>query len=59
MAHVSHNGHTFAEQAGQYGVFDPFGRGRSAKFIDANDDGYPDLFVANEKIRRDGMPSPN
>ena len=51
--------HTFAEQAGQYGVLDPFGRGRSAKFIEANGDSRPDLFVANNPTRGDGMPSPN
>jgi hypothetical protein len=51
--------HTFAEQAGQYGVLDPFGRGRSAKFIDANGDSRPDLFVANNPSRGDGMPSPD
>ena len=51
--------HTFAEQAGQYGVFDPFGRGRSAKFIEANGDSRPELFVANNPTRGDGMPSPN
>jgi hypothetical protein len=50
---------TFAEQAGQYGVFDPFGRGRSAKFIEANGDSRPDLFVANNPSRGDGMPSPD
>jgi len=51
--------HTFAEQAGQYGVLDPFGRGRSAKFIEANGDSRPELFVANKPTRGDGMPSPN
>jgi FG-GAP-like repeat len=51
--------HTFAEQAAQYGVFDPFGRGRSAKFIDATGDSRPDLFVNNDPRRGDGMPSPN
>jgi Bacterial Ig-like domain/FG-GAP-like repeat len=51
--------HTFAEQAGQYGVLDPFGRGRSARFFDANGDGRPDLFLSNDPTRGDGMPSPN
>jgi hypothetical protein len=51
--------HTFAEQAGQYGVFDPFGRGRLGKFIDANGDSRPDLFVSNHPSRGDGMPSPD
>jgi len=51
--------HTFAEQAGQYGVLDPFGRGRSATFIEANGDSRPDLLVGNNPTRGDGMPSPN
>jgi hypothetical protein len=51
--------HTFAEQAGQYGVFDPFGRGRSAQFIEVTGDGLPDLILANDPSRGDGMPSPN
>jgi len=50
---------TFAEKAGQYGVLDPFGRGRSAKFIEASGDGRPDLLVGNNPTRGDGMPSPN
>ena len=57
--YIQRRDHTFAEQAGQYGVLDPFGRGRSAKFIEANGDSRPDLFVANNPIRGDGMPSPN
>src|SRR5215211_9182796 len=57
--YIQRTDHTFAEQAGQYGVLDPFGRGRSARFIDANGDGRPDLFVANDPTRGDGMPSPN
>ena len=57
--YIQRTDHTFAEQAGQYGVFDPFGRGRSAKFIDANGDSRPDLFLANLPTRGDGMPSPN
>jgi hypothetical protein len=51
--------HTFADEAAQYGVFDPFSRGRSGAFIDANGDPHPDLFAANEADRGDGMPSPN
>jgi hypothetical protein len=51
--------HTFAEQAGQYGVLDPFGRGRSATFIEANGDSRPDLLVGNNPTRGDGMPSSN
>src|SRR5215217_1208817 len=57
--YIQRTDHTFAEQAGQYGVLDPFGRGRSATFIDANGDSRPDLFVANDPTRGDSMPSPN
>jgi hypothetical protein len=57
--YVQRPDHTFADQAGQYGVFDPFGRGRSGKFIDANGDSRPDLLVGNNPTRGDGLPSPN
>jgi hypothetical protein len=57
--YIQQSDNIFAEKAGQYGVFDPFGRGRSAIFIEANDDSRPDLFVANNPTRGDGMPSPN
>jgi hypothetical protein len=51
--------HSFSNRAGKYGVLDPFGRGRSAKFIDANGDSRPDLFVDNNPFRGDGLPSHN
>jgi hypothetical protein len=51
--------HTFVNRTAQYGVLEPLARGREAKFINANGDAYPDLFVANEPDRGDGMPSPN
>jgi hypothetical protein len=57
--YVQRPDHTFSDEAAQYGVFDPFGRGRSGAFIDANGDPHPDLFAANEADRGDGMPSPN
>ena len=57
--YIQRTDHTFAEQAGEYGVLDPFGRGRSVKFIDANGDSRPDIFVANDPTRGDGLPSPN
>ena len=50
---------TFTEQAGQYGVIDPFGRGRISRFVDANNDGWPDLLISNFPDRADGLPSPN
>ena len=55
--YVQQPDHTFAKQAGEYGVLDPFGRGRFAKFIEANGDSRPDLFVKNDPSRGDGMPS--
>jgi hypothetical protein len=57
--YVQRPDHTFSDEAAQYGVFDPFSRGRSGAFIDANGDPHPDLFAANEADRGDGMPSPN
>jgi hypothetical protein len=57
--YIQRTDHTFTDQAGQYGVLDPFGRGRSAKFIEANGDSRPDLLVANNPTRGDGLPSPN
>ncbi len=51
--------HTFVERAAQYGVLDPFGRGREGTFVRADGDAFPDLFVANEPERADGMPTPN
>jgi hypothetical protein len=51
--------HTFAELAAEYGVLEPFTRGGGGTFIRANADEFPDLFVANERERVDGMPAPN
>jgi hypothetical protein len=42
-----------------YGVIDPFGRGRVATFFYLDDDPYPELYVANEPERVDGMPGFN
>jgi hypothetical protein len=50
---------TFSKVADQAGVMDPFGRGRRIAFLDANGDGYPDLFVGNEEFRPDGIPAPS
>lgn len=52
-------GNTFTDQAGQYGVVDPFGRGRISHFVNANNDQWPDLLVSNFPDRADGLPSPN
>jgi hypothetical protein len=57
--YVQQPNHTFVNQAGQYGVLDPFGQGRFGTFINANGDARPDLFVGNAVDRLDGMPSPN
>jgi len=51
--------HTFVDRTAEYGVLEPLARGREAKFINANGDASPDLFVANEPDRGDGLPSPN
>jgi hypothetical protein len=51
--------HTFVNQAGQYGLFNPFSRGRMNTFINANGDNRPDLFLANEADRLDALPTPN
>jgi FG-GAP-like repeat len=51
--------HTFTEQAYQWFVYDPAGRGRYSAILDANNDGYPDLFSGTAALRSDGLPSPN
>ncbi|MGH3148524.1 MAG: FG-GAP repeat domain-containing protein, partial [Rubrobacter sp.] len=42
----------------QYGVLEPFSRGRASTFMDANGDAYPDLLTVNQSDRPDGLPSP-
>lgn len=49
----------FEEAATEYGVQDPFGRGRAVTFLDANRDGFVDLFVGNAFPRQDGQRSTN
>jgi hypothetical protein len=51
--------HTFTEQAYQWNASDPAGRGRYSAILDANNDGYPDLFSGTAALRSDGLPSPN
>jgi hypothetical protein len=51
--------HTFTEQAYQWYVADPAGRGRNSTILDANNDGYPDLFSGTAALRSDGLPSPD
>jgi hypothetical protein len=50
----------FDDQGIARGVDDPFGRGRNATFVDANGDGFPDLFVTNYRApRSNGTVAPN
>jgi hypothetical protein len=55
--YVQQSGGTFADEAYQEGVTDPWGRGRYGAVLDANNDGYPDIFYGTESLRPDGMPS--
>src|SRR5262249_60464635 len=52
-------GGTFADQAYQWNVSDPMGRGRYSAVLDANHDGYPDIFYGAESLRPDALPSVN
>jgi hypothetical protein len=49
----------FVNEAAAYGVVDAYGRGRTATFLDVNDDGWRDLFVVNYYPRPDGHPTQN
>ena len=49
--------HTFVDEAYQENVTDPWGRGRYGAVLDANNDGYPDIFYGTESLRPDGLPS--
>ena len=57
--YIHQPGGTFADQAYQWNVPDPMGRGRYGAVLDANNDGYPDIFYGAESLRPDGMPSIN
>jgi hypothetical protein len=48
---------TFIDEAYQENVVDPWGRGRYGAVLDANNDGYQDIFYGTESLRPDGMPS--
>jgi hypothetical protein len=49
----------FTDVAQEWGVNDPWGRGRMTTFIDANGDSYPDLFVGNAAARADDRVTSN
>jgi hypothetical protein len=57
--YVQQPDNTFVDRGALYGVSEPFGRGRSATFVNADNDAFSDLFVVNETDRGDGMSSPN
>jgi len=54
---IQQPGDAFANEAYQWNVSDPWGRGRYGAVLDANNDGFPDIFYGTESLRPDGMPS--
>jgi hypothetical protein len=50
---------TFVASADEYGLEDPWGRGREPAFLDVNGDRYPDLYVANASPRVDEHRTPS
>jgi VCBS repeat protein len=50
---------TFVDEAYQWNVSDSTSRGRYGAVLDANHDGYPDIFYGAESLRPDGLPSIN
>src|SRR5690242_4984362 len=54
---LQQSGQTFVNDAYQWNVSDPWGRGRYGAILDANNDGFPDIFYGTESLRPDGMPS--
>ncbi len=57
--YIQQPGGTFTDQAYQWNVSDPTSRGRFGAVLDANHDGFPDLFYGAESLRPDGLPSIN
>ena len=55
--YIQQPGGTFVDEAYQWNVSDPWGRGRYGDVLDANNDGFPDIFYGAESLRPDGMPS--
>jgi FG-GAP-like repeat len=50
---------TFTDVAYQWNISDSTGRGRWCAVLDANNDGYPDIFYGTDPVRPDGLPSIN
>jgi len=57
--YIQQSNGTFKDLAYQYGILQPFDRGRNSAFIDANNDGWADVLATNFPDRADGMPSSN
>ncbi len=57
--YIQQPGHTFTEQAYQWDVTDPLARGRYGAVLDANNDGYPDIFAGSASLRPDSLPAPD
>jgi hypothetical protein len=50
---------SFVDQAYQWNIGDATGRGRRCAVLDANNDGYQDVFYGTDPLRADGLPSIN
>jgi len=50
---------TFVDEGYQWNICDSTGRGRFCAVLDANNDGYPDIFYGTDPRRADGLPSIN
>jgi FG-GAP-like repeat len=50
---------SFVDEAYQWNIGDSTGRGRFCAVLDANNDGYPDIFYGTDPRRADGLPSIN
>jgi hypothetical protein len=55
--YIQQAGGTFVDEAYQWNAQDAWGRGRYGAVLDANNDGYPDIFYGTETLRADGLPS--
>jgi len=49
----------YTDVAEEWGVTDPYGRGRDVTFLHANNDGLPDLYITNYPPRADEQESKN